>query len=81
MSSLNIISSFLINTTTAGDYRTNINFGSQSITNSDLIEMPSGGTIQNIDIQVYWCDKFGNVRPLMMAPGKQIDLRLAFVKK
>ena len=81
MSNMPIITSFLIDSSNAGDYRTSIIFSTGDVDNSDIITMPTNVDIRNIDIEVHWSDKFGNVYPLVLADGKQIDLRLAFIKK
>jgi len=81
MSNIPIITSFLIDSSNAGDYRTAIIYGTTDIDNSEIIEMPTKRPINEIDIEVYWSDKFGNVYPLVLAEGKQIDIRLAFIKK
>ena len=81
MSNMPIITSFLINSSDAGDYRTSIIFSTSEVDNSDIITMPTNTEIRIIDIEVYWSDKFGNVYPLVLAEGKQIDVRLAFIEK
>jgi hypothetical protein len=79
--SVNIIQSFLISSTNAGDYRTNIVYSASTVDNSDLIDMASTGAIREIDIEVHWSDKYGNMFPLLLQRNKQVDIRLAFVKK
>jgi hypothetical protein len=81
MSNMPIITSFLIDSSDAGDYRTSVIFSTTDIDNSDLITMPTNTEIRIIDIEVYWSDKFGNVYPLVLSEGKQIDVRLAFIEK
>jgi hypothetical protein len=81
MSTINIIASYMIETSEAGDYRTTINFGSQNIDNSDIIELTGTGDIKDIDIEVFWSDKFGNVIPITLGHGMHIDLRLVFIEK
>jgi len=80
MANLPIIASYLINSTNAGDFRTSIIFNTSEIDTSEIIEMPLNKEIQNMNIEVYWSDKFGNIYPLVLAEGKQIDIRLCFVK-
>ena len=81
MSNMPIITSFLIDSSNAGDYRTSIIFSTSDVDNSDIITMPTNTDIRVIDIEVNWSDKFRNVYPLVLAEGKQIDVRLAFIKK
>ena len=78
---MNILVSFLVSSTSAGDYRTNITFSSQDVDNSDLVDLVSNGGIREIDIEVFWCDKYGNVFPVRLGRNKEIDLRLVFVRK
>ena len=78
--SMNIIFSFLISSTVAGDYRTNIVYSSSTVDTADLIEM-SSGSIRELDIEVMWGDKRGNVFPITLGPNKQINIRLAFIRK
>ena len=79
--SMNIITSFLFTSTDPGDYRTSIVYSTPTIDNADLIEMSQSGAIREIDIEVLWSDKYGNVFPIQLGPTKQVNLRLAFVKK
>ena len=81
MANMSIISSFLIDSSHAGDYRTSIIFSTFELDSSDIITMPTNTDIKIIDVDVFWSDKFGNVYPLVLAEGKQIDVRLAFIKK
>ena len=81
MVSMNIICSFLFPSTEAGDYRTNIVYSSTNIDNGDLIDMTNSGALREIDVEVYWSDKYGNVFPITLGPNKQINLRLVFVRK
>ena len=81
LANMGIISSFLIDSTNAGDHRTSIIYSNQTLDGSDIIEMRSQVPIKNIDIDVHWCDKFGNIYPLFLADGKQVDVRLAFIRR
>ena len=81
MVSMNIISSFLFPSTEAGDYRTNIVYSSTNIENGDLIDMTNSGSLREIDVEVFWSDKHGNVFPITLGPNKQINLRIVFVRK
>jgi len=81
MANMPIITSFLIDCTNAGDFRTSIIFSTSEVDNSDIITMPTNTDIRQIDVEVHWSDKFGNVYPLTLADGKQVDIRLAFIKR
>ena len=76
---MNIISSFLINSSNAGDYRTSINYSSGSIDDGPLIDLISESDILYIDVDVMWSDKNGNVYTINLGPNKQINIRLAFI--
>ena len=76
---MNIISSFLINSTNAGDYWTRINYSSGSIDDGPLIDLISESDILNIDVDVMWSDKNGNVYTINLGPNKQINIMLAFI--
>lgn len=77
----NIISSFIFPSSTAGDFRTNIVYTTATIDTADLIDMSPSGSIREIDIEVLWSDKYGNVFPVLLGSNKQVNIRLAFVKK
>ena len=79
--SMNIICSFLFASTRAGDYRTNLVFSSASVDTADVIEMTNSGAIRELDVEVKWSDKYGNVYPIMLGFNKQVNLRYAFIKK
>jgi hypothetical protein len=79
--SMNIICSFLFPSTDAGDYRTNIVYSSPSVDTADLIDMSNSGAIREVDIQVFWSDKYGNIYPVRLGVNKQINIRFAFAKK
>ena len=81
LTGLNIICSFLINSSNAGDYRTSINYSTTSIDDGPLIDLCSEGELRMIDIDVMWSDKNGNVYTIRLGPNKQINIRLAFIRK
>ena len=60
LSGMTIISSFLINSSNAGDERTRINYSSGSIDDGPLIDLISESDILFLDIDVMWSDKNGN---------------------
>ena len=79
--SMNIICSFLFPSSDAGDYRTNIVYSSPTIETGDLIDMTNSGELRDIDVDVYWGDKQGNVFPLKLGANKQVNLRLCFIRR
>ena len=81
MTNLNIICSFLFASTRAGDFRTNIVYSSPTVDNADTIDMTASESIREIDIEVMWSDKFGNIFPIRLGPNKQVNIRFAFIEK
>ena len=79
--SMNIICSYLFPSTTPSDYRTNITYSSPTIDNADLIEMTNSGPLRELDIQVLWSDKNGNIFPVQLGYNKQVNIRLCFLRK
>ena len=65
----------------SGEYRTNIVYSSPTVENADLITMTNSGKLKNIDVDVKWSDKYGNVYPIMLGHNKQVNIRYAFIKK
>lgn len=45
------------------------------------IDMYNSAPIRNINIQVYWKDKFGNLNPFYLDPGNSCSIKLLFKKK
>ena len=72
--SMNIICSFVFASTHAGDYRTNLSYATATVDSSDLIDMPSTTPIREIDIEVFWSDKYGNVFPITLGVNKQVNV-------
>lgn len=46
-----------------------------------LIDLFGNAPLHQIDIQVYWKDRFGNVYPLVLAPGATANIKIMFRKK
>ena len=79
--SMNIICSFLLSSSDDGDCRTNIVYSSPTIETGYLIDMTNSGELRDIDVDVYWGDKQGNMFPLKLGTNKQVNLRLCFIKR
>ena len=79
--SMNIICSFLFASTNAGDLGTNLVYSSASVNTADVIEMTNSGAIRDIDVEVKWSDKNGNVYPVRLGVNKQVNIRFAFIKR
>ena len=80
MNSFPILSTFYPHSTQAGDYRGKIIYSNDSLRDGDLIDLVGNGAINEIQIGVYFTDNFNNVYPLVLIPGKTVNIRLAFVK-
>jgi hypothetical protein len=46
-----------------------------------LVDMYLTTPLQAIDIKIIWRDAAGNIYPLLLAPGQQINIKLAFLRK
>ena len=79
--SMNIICSFLFASTNAGDYRTNLVYSSATVDTADTIELTNSGMIRELDVEVKWSDKYGNVYPVRLSANKQVNIRFAFIQK
>ena len=80
MNSFPILSTFYPHSSQAGDYRGKIIYSNDSLRDGDLIDLVGNGAINEIQIGVYFTDNFNNVYPLVLIPGKTVNIRLAFVK-
>lgn len=46
-----------------------------------LVDLLTNSPINNIDIQVYWKDRFGNLNPFLFGSGATCTIKIAFFKK
>ena len=46
-----------------------------------MISMTGNNAIDTIDINVFWIDKRGILRPVMLSPGAGMNIKLMFRKK
>lgn len=46
-----------------------------------LVDLFGNSPLHQIDIQVYWKDRFGNINPLYLSPGATANIKLMFRKK
>jgi len=79
--SMNIICSFLFASTNAGDYRTNLVYSNSDVDVADVIDMTHSGMVRELDVEVKWSDKYGNVYPIRLGVNKQVNIRFAFIKR
>jgi hypothetical protein len=62
-----------------GQYKPNLTYNPTS--EYRLITLYGNRPLSNIDIQVYWRDKFGRLNPFRLASGEAITIKVAFLKK
>lgn len=46
-----------------------------------LVDLVSDTAIRDIDIQVYWEDKFGNLNTFYLQPNSNINIKIGFFSK
>lgn len=63
-----------------GDMQTKIIYSNQNINNSDLISLTNNEEINKLHIKICFTDCYNNIYPLYLLPGKQLSIRLAFIK-
>ena len=62
-----------------GQYKPNLVYNPTS--EYRLITLYGNRPLSNIDIQVFWRDKFGKLNPFRLASGEAITIKVAFLKK
>ena len=72
----NIITDLVSDT---GQYKPNLVYNPTS--EYRLITLYGNRPLSNIDIQVFWRDKFGKLNPFRLASGEAITIKVAFLKK
>ena len=72
----NIITDLVSDT---GQYKPNLTYNPSS--EYRLITLYGNRPLSNIDIQVYWRDKYGQLNPFRLGSGEAITLKVAFLKK
>jgi len=72
----NIITDLVSDT---GQYKPNLVYNPTS--EYRLITLYGNRPLSNIDIQVFWRDKFGRLNPFRLASGEAITIKVAFLKK
>lgn len=72
----NIITDLVSDT---GQYKPNLVY--QPTSEYRLITLYGNRPLSNIDIQVFWRDKFGRLNPFRLASGEAITIKVAFLKK
>ena len=75
----NVLTDFQIAVSPTNQYRPEISYTPQG--EYRLIDMYSNRNLSRVDLQVYWRDKQGNLRPLPLYPGCSASVKLLFRHK
>ena len=75
----NVLTDFQIAVSPTNQYRPEISYAPQG--EYRLIDMFSNRNLSRVDLQVYWRDKQGNLRPLPLYPGCSASVKLLFRHK
>jgi hypothetical protein len=81
MNAIPVISVYYPASSKAGDFRSKIIYSADSIDDGITMDLIGNNELRDIDIQVCWTDNYNNIYPLSLFPGKQISMRLCFIKK
>jgi len=81
MSAIPIISIYYPSSSIAGDFRSKVIYSTDGIEDGTTMDLEGNSELRNIDLQVCWTDNYNNIYPLTLFPGKQVSLRLCFIKK
>jgi hypothetical protein len=78
----------MVNLNIITDMEVNISNGKEiypSVTyipfNYRLIDLTTRSAINDFTIEVYWCDRFGNMYPFLLPSGCSCDLKLLLIRK
>ena len=72
----NTLTDFEIAIDSANQYRPEISYAPQG--EYRLIDMYSNSNLYKIDLNVYWKDRYGNLKPLRLQPGCSASVKLMF---
>jgi len=75
----NILSDFEIAISNTNQYRPEISYAPPG--EYRLIDMYSNSNLSKIDLNVYWKDRYGNLKPLRLQPGCSASVKLLFRHK
>ena len=75
----NTLTDFEIAISNTNQYRPEISYAPQG--EYRLIDMFSNSNLYRIDLNVYWKDKYGNLKPLRLQPGCSASVKLLFRNK
>ena len=78
---LPIVSVFYPIISKLGELESRIIYSNQNVRNSDLIDMIGFAETRSVDIDVFFTDNYHNLYPMFLEPGKQMSMRLAFIKQ
>jgi hypothetical protein len=74
-----ILSDFQVPFSALNNYRPTIEYSPTS--EYRLVDMFGSGALNNIQLNVYWKDKFANLRPIMLSAGCGASVKLMFRRK
>ena len=75
----NILSDFEFPISSTNQYRPEISYVPQS--EYRLIDMYSNRNLSKIDLNVYWRDRYGNLKPIRLLPGCSASVKILFRHK
>jgi len=75
----NILSDFEIAISNTNQYRPELSYAPPG--EYRLIDMYSNSNLSKIDLNVYWKDRYGNLKPLRLQPGCSASVKLLFRHK
>jgi len=75
----NILSDFEIAISNTNQYRPEISYATPG--EYRLIDMYSNSNLNKIDLNVYWKDRYGNLKPMRLQPGCSASVKLLFRHK
>jgi len=75
----NTLTDFEIAISSTNSYRPEISYAPQG--EYRLIDMYSNSNLNKIDLNVYWKDKYGNLKPLRLQPGCSASVKILFRHK
>ena len=75
----NTLTDFEIAISSTNSYRPEISYAPQG--EYILIDMYSNSNLNKIDLNVFWKDKYGNLKPLRLQPGCSASVKILFRHK
>ena len=79
--SMKVVEVYYPMSATAGDIRSCIIYDNTNIENGNKIDLQGGVDLDHFDIKVKWVDIYGNIYPLYLAPGCNVNIRFCLTRK